>query len=245
MRRQAFAIGTPRLVAAALVVLLCAVPALAQERPEREEMARALQELRQAVERLQRQIDELRHEVREGRPGFRPAPREGDRPGARREAEGPLPELTRQIEVLERLIRERPDSPQAEEARRKLHALHEQREAMMRRLRAGRERPEARPPEKGEEAAHVKELEAHKQKLKEELQELGRAFRGAAEREREELGRKIEERIGELVRLHHRTLQHQAEMLEQQLRKVREELEQARERAPGMIEKIRKEILEK
>jgi len=136
---------------------------------------------------------------------------------------------------LERVIRGRPDSAQAKEARQRLQALQQEREALQARLAAGQK--------EGEHRAGG-ELEARRQKIQEQFRAVARAYREADEPRREELRKQFDELAGGLVRVEQQLLRLQAEALEQQLKKVREELERRQEHGPEMIERLRQDLLQ-
>lgn len=221
-----------------------------------------LRELAEQVHRLQRQVDVLRQELKETQEALR-----HERPDGRRhevgEAENHLKRLSGAIKEVEQFIAKAPDSREAKEAREKLAAMVREREELLRRLGADkrdREAPEKRErdrdsPEKkdrareGADKRHEespgRDLERHKERLHAEVRELAQAFRRAEGQRREELKKKFDDVAGELVEVHQKSLRLHVDHLERELRKVREELEHGKERGSGMIDKLRRELLEK
>jgi hypothetical protein len=175
------------------------------ERREREgggevrELAAAVKQLREQMERMQRQMREMQEALRRGR-GERPGREEPRERGERREGEHPeiahrLDQIREQMRDLAALVRERPDSPQAAEARKKLGALREEQERLARALRGeGRERGERREGERPEMARRLAQMTAQIREHPDSPQARERL--GALRKERERLEHALRERPG-------------------------------------------------
>lgn len=213
-----------------------------QREPQRREGAAKADD---RVRQLEREMKELEQQLRE-------------RPDARelREKLEVMRAMRAEMESRHRLeASQRESAVHAEQEARKLAELelHRQ-EALRQRERAVHAEQQARKHEeqarKDVHKAHevnkdAQKLEQAKVQLKNNLQEIAHAYRSAEGEKRQDLRRKFEAVASELVKLHQQELRQQAERLEQQLHKIREELERGRERGEGLLDKIRKEMLDR
>lgn len=254
MNVKAIASGSnsTRRMGLALLGLLAGVSFLgAQDKPagaERErfrERGPEVRELAEQLQQLQRQLETLRQELRETQGALR-----GDRP-ERKHGEAPtdveqrLRFVTDHIRDIEHFIGKRLEAPDLKEARQKLQVLAKEREGLLQKMGQERRDPEHSRRDKHDADPTIKEFESQQHKLHEQLREVAQEFRRSEGSRRQELRKKFDELAAGVARLHQRSLQHHAELLEQQLKKVREEMERSKDRIPEMLEKMRREMLEK
>src|SRR5262249_16162505 len=89
------------------------------------------------------------------------------------------------------------------------------------------------------------EAEAQLRQLHEELASIAQAYQRAEGEQRDALAKKFDLVAAELVKQRQKVLEQQAEMLEQHLKRVREDLEQGKDGGAGIIEMLKKHMLER